>query len=254
MSPTMQETTRVCNHERRPGTTVCLHCRHAERLAAGERRKKLMLRGTAAAIVIGLVCVTTIASAAALRGRFTSKGEAPVKVISTTEGPDKLVTPPTSAAPTSPAPSQPPSATVTPVAQSGGVPQGVPATAPFSPTIPPGETILRDSVLAFRTDSGVTVSFDRPMTRTRRPDKFEAFLRATLGQIYGAPADSALAHVPGGAIAQQGDLLSELPTRGIRIPVSDAWVIAVYPQLRQGKDGPLVIRYRVSVNAASDQH
>jgi hypothetical protein len=224
---------------------VCLHCRHAERIAAGERRKKLMLRGTAAAIVVALVAGTTLASASALRGRFASKNDTIVKVVSSTPVPQPSPAATPASAPASAASPQ----------QSGDVTQRPPVAPAVAmvPVIPPGETMLRDSVLAYRTDSAVVVSFDRPMTRTRRPEKFEAFLRATLGQIYGATADSALARMPQGTLASQGDLLNDLPTRGIRSPVSEAWKLAVYPELRPGQDGPLVIRYRVAVSAASDQ-
>ena len=49
---TAPEIIETCTHERRPGTTVCLRCRHAARAAARERFKRLMLRGSAVAIVV----------------------------------------------------------------------------------------------------------------------------------------------------------------------------------------------------------
>jgi len=239
VSPTPQSTTQVCTHERRPGTTVCLHCRHAERIAAGERRKKLLLRGSALGIVLVIVGVTAAMSATAIRGRLISRSDSnkAVQSVSSAAAGD-TATPKSASVPTVAAPAA--------VAQQGELPAIMPAIAS-------GETMLRDSVMATRTDSNVVVSFDRPMTRTRRPEKFEAFLRSTLPQIYGAPADSALSRMPEGAIASQGNLLMELPTRGIRIPLSNTATLVVYPETRPGQDGPLVIRYRSSVTSASDQ-
>ena len=85
--------------------------------------------------------------------------------------------------------------------------------------------------------------------RTRIPAKFEHLVRSTLPAIYGSSIDSVLAKVPDGGIVGQGDLLSELPSRGARIPVNAAWTLALYPETRPGENGPLVIRYRVSLVA-----
>jgi hypothetical protein len=85
------------------------------------------------------------------------------------------------------------------------------------------------------------------MIRTRIPAKFERLVRSTLPAVYGPSIDSVLSKIPEGGIARQGDLVSELPTRGVRIPVNAEWTIALYPETRPGQDGPLVIRYRVSV-------
>ncbi|HEX3868068.1 MAG TPA: hypothetical protein VHV78_15000 [Gemmatimonadaceae bacterium] len=138
--------------------------------------------------------------------------------------------------------------TPAPAADTTAVRRQAPQIAPpLAPILPTGESPLADGVTAVRTDSMVVVSFDSPMVRTRRPDKFESFVRATLPAIYGRGADSALAHVPDGALAGQGDLFSELPTRGIRIPAGNAWEIRLYPEARAGSDGPVIVRYRVSI-------
>jgi hypothetical protein len=118
---------------------------------------------------------------------------------------------------------------------------------PFTPVVPQGQSSLPDGPTAVRADSLVTVSFDAPMIRTRIPAKFERLVRTTLPAVYGRSIDSVLAKIPEGGIARQGDLVSELPTRGIRIPVNAEWTIALYPETRPGHDGPLVVRYRVSV-------
>jgi hypothetical protein len=149
-----------------------------------------------------------------------------------------------------PAPSTDPSTapTITPsVRQASALTKPVVAPAPLSPILSQGETVLPEGVVALRTDSSVTLSFDTPETRTRMPEKFERFLRTTLPQVYGQAVDSVLAKVPDGGIARQGDIVSDLPTRGIRIPVKDAWTLAVYPETRPGHDGPLVVRYRVTM-------
>ncbi len=110
-----------------------------------------------------------------------------------------------------------------------------------------GQSSLPDGVTATRTDSGVTLAFDTPSTRTRVAEKFERFVRSTLPTLYGHDVDASLAAIPLGALTKQGDLLSELPTRGIRIPVKDEWTLAVYPETRPGQDGPLVVRYRTAM-------
>lgn len=199
-----------------------------------------MLRGAAGAIVIALVGVTTMASASAIRGRFSKTDESAAVTFVSHKTPAENAKRQEAVAP-KPVVSKP-------VAEQSGAP-----IAPFAPVIAAGQTMLRDSVMALRTDTNVTVSFDLTMIRTRRPEKFEAFLRSTLVQIYGAHADLALAKIPEGGIARQGDLLNELPIKGIHIPASNAWTFDVYPETRPGQDGPLVIRYRVSLNAASAQ-
>jgi hypothetical protein len=127
-------------------------------------------------------------------------------------------------------------------------PTTTPAVA--TPAAPPVVAIIGASadfgegVTANRADSVVTVLFDTPELRTRIPEKFERFLRATLPRVYGPAIEPALAAVPVGGLAAQGSLLSDLPTRGIRVPLSQGWTLAVYPETRPGQDGPLVVRYR----------
>jgi len=115
-----------------------------------------------------------------------------------------------------------------------------------------GSSELPDGVTALRGDSEVVVSFDLTMVRTRRPDKFEQFVRSTLPAIYGSGIRDALAKIPYGGLASQGELLNELPRRGMRIPVSGEWTIRLFPETRPGQDGPLVVRYRVAVVPSGD--
>ena len=126
------------------------------------------------------------------------------------------------------------------------------ARAPFLPIVPVGASTLRDGPTVVRADSVVTLSFDIPLIRTRIPAKFEHLVRTTLPAIYGRGVDTVLSKIAEGDIARQGDLLSELPKRGVRIPVNAAWMIALFPETRPGQDGPLVVRYRVSVVARAE--
>ena len=117
------------------------------------------------------------------------------------------------------------------------------------PVVQMGISTISDGISAERTDSAVTLSFDTPLMRTRRSEKFEQFVRATLPTVYGKNVESALTAMPPGAFAKQGDLLTELPTRGVSIPVDSAWEIRVFPETRKGVEGPLVVRYRASAVA-----
>lgn len=241
MSP--QSSMQTCTHERGHGTTVCLHCRYEARVAARERRARYLMRGGAAAAILLTVGAAGVAGASALRGRSPSHSPSPNMRAASVDEPSPAEKPAEG----------PASATTTPHEHSaprGDASAAAPSTAvhaatPLLPVIPVGQSTLADGVMAARTDSGVVLSFDLPMIRTRMPVKFEHFVRTTLPEIYGPPADSALAKMPDGTIASQGDLLTELPTRGVRIPAEGGWTLVVYPETRPGYDGPLVIRYRV---------
>ena len=118
---------------------------------------------------------------------------------------------------------------------------------PLAPIVAQGETPLDGGVFATRTGDTVAVHFDTPLTRTRRAEKFEQIVRATLPAVYGPSADSLLATIPAGKLARAGDLLTELPTRGLHLPIGAGWSLALWPETRQGQDGPLVVTYRAVV-------
>jgi len=231
----------VCTHERGARTTVCVHCRYEARTAARERRKRLLLRSSAVAVVVATLGGAGVLGATAIRARgwplhaqVGSPAKKPIAAITTTP-----------VANTQPAPTTQKIAAVPVVTPR--VDSVARAKAPFAPVVPQGSSTLPDGPTAVRADSLVTVSFDTPMTRTRIPAKFERLVRTTLPAVYGRSIDTVLSKIPEGGIARQGDLVSELPTRGVRIPVNEAWTIALYPETRPGHDGPLVVRYRVSV-------
>ena len=110
--------------------------------------------------------------------------------------------------------------------------------------MPVGLTALRDTIIVDRAGDTVRVSFDLVMARTRRADKFEAIVRSTLPQVFGSAVDSALRALPVGSVARAGDLMTTLPQQGFHIPLAGGHTIAVWPETRQGRDGPLVIAYR----------
>lgn len=210
-----------------------------------------MLQGSAVAIVIVTFVTAATIGASAIR----SKGAADSATAPTEDSTASVSAPEIdssamkhaaatsaavaeTAATTTPAPASTPTAPVTPA--------GAP-TAPFAPTIQIGESTIATDVVAVRSDSDVVVMFDKPMLRTRRADKFELFLRSTLPAIYGAPAADAMEKIAAGGIAAQGELLSELPSRGVRIPLNATWMIRLFPETRQGQDGPLVVRYRARI-------
>jgi hypothetical protein len=255
---------------------VCVHCRHEARIAARERRRRLLLRACAGAIVVATFLAVGVLSATALRSR-AGRDSSRTRGVEHAAGSVQPITP----APTQPDSvaqqgAAPPAASVATQAAASGLPaaatqpSGGPTTAaptsattpattsaptkgptpPFGPVIDQGESPIAPGVYAIRTDSAVSVFFDNPERRTRVPEKFEAFVRETLPKIFGSAADSALAKLPVGAMASQGNLLTDLPIRGVRIPVNASWVLTVYPSTRPGRDGPLIIRYQAAVMRA----
>lgn len=274
MSHATQQPSSSCPHELRPGTTVCLHCRFEARSVARRRRKKVLLKGSSALAVLSTLGTMGVVGRVALHSHTLSPhvriataavlGEAngesagsqiPAAVTPALAQPDSTRAapanqaaaaprdsgPPTPVANPTPAPTAAASAPATPVAK----PRPTPATP--TPVVPQGQSLVADSLVVTRSDSVVTLSFDRSMIRTRIADKFERLVRTTLPAIYGAVADSALARIPEGGLARQGDLINDLPVRGLRIPVAPGMSIALYPIARQGRDGPLVTQYRALV-------
>jgi len=113
--------------------------------------------------------------------------------------------------------------------------------------VPTGQTALRDSMYVERDADSAVVHFDTEMGRTRRRDKFETTVRATLPLLYGARADSMLATLPEGSITGNGDLVSEVATHGVKLMVPGGGTLDLLPLTRPGRDGPLVVGYRVRV-------
>jgi hypothetical protein len=186
------------------------------------------------AVTVGVV-KNRVSAAARMAGAAAIKPEAPMRHVA------QVTALPATAVAQLSAPAPPPSS-----------PAPAPASAtasspPLVPILAHGETTLGAGITATRSDNSVIVLFDTDGLRTRRRDKFEKLVRETLPAVYGRRADSLLAGMPDGSIAAQGDLITELPSRGVRVALNDGWKLTLFPETRPGRDGPLVIKYRVAV-------
>ena len=228
----------TCAHELRPGTVVCLHCRHAAlEAAAAHRNRRLAKVGGVATLLAVLAGGGSVALRTVRAAPPTPATTQPA--LLTLASPMVVAERPTAArpVPAEPTPTEPTPAT--PATPRKGGAGGL--------VIAEGRTALRAGVVAIRTGDTVAVHFDTPATRTRRMDKFERIVRETLPAVYGALADSALGTVPAGTLARGGDLLTELPTRGVRLRTAGGATLALWPATRPGRDGPLVVTYRATL-------
>jgi hypothetical protein len=231
-----QRTPANCPHDLRPGITVCLRCKSEERKAARAKAQQNLSRLGAIAVgatvvgALGAAAFTMVRNQKAARPLATvardssSAASAPVSAPSADSGATASPTP-------APAPTQ---------ASTDGAP-------PLTPVIGVDSTTLAEGVHAARSGNDVVVRFDTPMVRTRRAEKFERIVRETLPKVYGSSADSLLARIPAGAIVRGGDLISELPARGVRLAAGDGWTLTLWPETRPGRDGPLVVSYRAAL-------
>lgn len=124
-----------------------------------------------------------------------------------------------------------------------------PAATPIEklePRIAEGRRDLADSMFAVREGEEVTVHFDTEPLRTRYDWKFERVVRSTLPIVFGSAVRAALDSIPEGRLAAGGDLLTDLPTRGIELPIGEGQTLRVWPVTRPGQDGPLVVAYRAA--------
>ena len=231
--------TTSCSHDLGYGTTVCLRCRQEQRDAARARQQRIFaLSGICA---MGLLGVYVMGASAASAWRATKRGDtvhvasrASVVASSVSGGGDAVKQQGTAVLASSPAPTTQPSPT----------PAAAPAaSSPLSIRVREGRSDLPDSLIADRAGDSVVVDFDTPMTRTRRRDKFESVVRRTLPMVFGAPIDSVLRTIPEGAIVGDADLLTELPKRGVHLPIANGWTLDLWPETRPGQDGPLVVSY-----------
>lgn len=243
-----------CTHDLGPGITVCLRCRQEQRDAARANQQRLIaLTGVAAMGLLGLYVMGASAVNAwrAATRTDTVQVAARASVVASSvngardvrqQGESASVAP--TAAPTASLASMsvasPPTAAPEPAAS---------APAPSAPVSPlalivrEGRTDLPDSLIVHRGGDSVFVDFDTPAARTRRRDKFELVVRHTLPMVYGSAVDSVLRTIPEGGIVSHADVLTELPKRGVHLPVAEGWTLDLWPQTRPGQDGPLVIAY-----------
>ena len=259
-----------CHHELRPGTKVCLHCRRAEREATSARRQTLLVRTGLIAAVIG-GCIY-----AGMSGLDAWKNRAGSTLSRLIASPAPLEAAPVPAAPAPVPPSHAvadPSLAAAAAMNSTGLPDSgstgatasveiLTVSAPAAPapvTLAPvsavptpgaviaeGRTDLQNGMYAVRSGDTVTVYFDTPEARTRRPEKFEQIVRATLPQVHGPAADSILAGIAMGNLLGAGEFAPDQPMRAISLRGSGGESLSLVPQTRPGRDGPLVVAYRVT--------
>ena len=261
---------------------VCLHCLHAARLEARERRQRAIVRfgaWTVSLAVIGVVGAAGVNAAkhpdSASPQRPTKKAQAQPTVATAPRTADSASatvasaaaviqqgTPAATAAPApsdsahattpspaptvAPAPAQPPATPQTSSVKPAPSADSI-ARAAIGPVIPQGRTDLVDSLFAIRSADTVVVHFDTSPSRTRRADKFETIVRQTLKVVYGPFADSVLAAVPAGRLAAPNELVTTLPAHGIHLVGPHGARVALWPETRPGRDGPLVVAYRTMV-------
>lgn len=243
----------ACSHELRPGTTVCLYCRSAAREAKRRRLGQIAFR---VALAAGALVMVAGAASSAHLVQVPGMERAEMLASSGAEAARRA-----DARIASPSESDAPRATTRAEdgrgVQAAEAATGAPsAVAPNgaaslravpSPVVAEGVSQLRGGATVLRAGSDVDVRFDVPVMRTRRRDRFEAVVRATLPQVYGALADSALARVPAGALVAGRDLMIDVAAHGLALPAPGGLTLTIRPELRPGHDGPLIIAYRASL-------
>lgn len=218
----------ACTHDLGPGTTICLRCRQEERQVARTKQQRVVLSGGAA--LAGFALLSAMVASAIPGGDSASTAPMAPTAPSTSvvqQG--------------APAPSAP---TRLVVAASADPRQSVAAGPSLVILVREGRSEMPDGIIVDRAGDSVVVDFDTDVSRTRRRDKFEMVVRRTLPTVYGENAAAALDAVPQGALLQ-GELLTELPARGVHLPLATGWTLDLWPETRPGRDGPLVVSYRV---------
>ena len=155
--------------------------------------------------------------------------------VTTTSAPGSGPSAPPASVPPTPAPATP-----------APPPAAATASTSLAPVVPQGRTELTAGMFAVRAGDTVTVHFDTPEARTRRPEKFEQIVRATLPQVHGAAAHSLLGSIAPGSLIGAVDLVNELPVRGLHLRGRDGRSLSLWPETRPGRDGPLVVAYRAA--------
>ena len=265
----------TCTHERRPHTTICIHCRREERAAVQLRRKRAAGRIGLTALATLFFSAGGVAAVTAMEGRLPTAAPALRRLqiangwldVARARTRDLLsnLTNRAAAAPVpihaSPVPTDTVALTETApnVASNDTVlaalnealrqaqDSAVGGAPPMKPIVAEGRTTLSDGLVAVRTGDTVTVQFDSPKMRTRQPEKFEQLVRATLPAIFGAAADSLLETIAAGNLIRGLDLAGAVPAHSIYLPLAAGWNLALWPETRPGRDGPLIVTYRAAL-------
>jgi hypothetical protein len=243
---------------------VCLHCLHAERLAARDRRHRVIVRLIAWTLSIAVVAIVGAAGVNAATRRqtptstprvaarhqaanpvATPRDSAPLTLATTSIQLQGAPAPATATTDSAAYVSNATPAAVSPTAVARA--DSTPASRVLGPIIPQGRTDLQDSLYAVRRGDTVVVNFDTGPARTRRADKFEMVVRQTLHSVYGAIADTLLGVVPPGKLVVASELVTTLPRAGIHLQGTHGPHVALWPQTKPGRNGPLVFAYRTIV-------
>jgi hypothetical protein len=245
---------------------VCLHCLHAARLAARDRRQRTIVRLIAWTLSIAVVAVVGAAGVNAASRHVTPPSKPLVAARHKAPSPSGAAQDSatlTVATTTIQLQGVPAAVAAAPMDSSVHATTGTPAVAllpsvahadstpapspVIGPIIPQGRTDLPDSLYAVRRGDTVVVNFDTGPARTRRVDKFELVVRQTLHTVYGPVADTLLATVPTGKLATASELVTTLPKHGIHLQGAHGPHLALWPQTKPGRNGPLVFAYRTVV-------
>ncbi len=220
-----------CEHERRPGTVVCLYCRHEEHLASIRRRRTRR----------GMIGVTLLISLVAV-GVLVMNRSNGIPVIQ-----PGAAEPASTLGPIAARQSEEIAPDARAIPADGPAPAAAIATSAAGPIVAEGRTSLPGGLFAVRTGDTVEVYFDTPENRTRRRDKFERIVRETLPAVYGTVAHDALSDVPVGELVATGELPTEIAERGVLLRTAQGGSLMVWPSTRPGRDGPLVVSYRTTI-------
>jgi hypothetical protein len=200
----------------------------------------MALRGGVAIVGLFLVYAAgnSVVSAGRAMPRHSPTNEAPRVLASTDVQLQGAATAPATLASAPAAP-----ASLAPIAAGGGAEME----SPLVLMVREGRSELPGDLIVERKGDSVVVDFDTQSGRTRRRDKFEQMVRTTLPLVYGPRAQSLLSTIPEGSLMGGGDLLTELPVRGLHFPMPEGWTLDLWPETRPGRDGPLVVSYRAKV-------
>lgn len=264
----------TCQHERRPHTTVCLLCRRDERAAVLARRRRAVGRVSLIGLAVVFFSAGGVAAVTAMEGRWPGApflgrwsvagdwldvartrsrdvisnltrraSAAPVPIYASPIVTDSAITDSLNVVPTT----DTVLAALNEALRKAQDSAASAAAPPLKPIVAEGRTPLRDGLVAVRTGDTVAVHFDTPLLRTRQPQKFEQLVRATLPAIYGAAVESVLATVAAGELIRGVDPTITAATHGVYLPLAAGWSLALWPETRPGRDGPLIVTYRTAL-------
>ena len=242
----MSPTTPNCTHDRGRGTTVCLRCRHEQAQASSRRRQKFFMQFLGLASIVAILGVAGASAASSLRNGTETTSAGSITVQEKRPATAAKVSPSkTAAAPVVQQAAAPPVATPAPDTTPAVVAPRPAARGGF--VLVEGQTQLTDSIYAIRSGDSVIVNFDRFGYRTRRSDKLETSLRATLPLIYGRSATAFIDTLKPGHLVTERDVVGTLATAGMLVTLDNGTEVRVRVLTRTGRDGELAIGYLTTI-------